>query len=244
MKKFILSCLLAIPGLAIATPINITAQLTGDVRQASGANPTNLAVDVTITSDTTSNIASWVVDLNSTTHPDIKLDEFYFNMFDVANKFDCGASCMNSNDGNVWFDNFTPTGWEINSPASVQGAGGTAFQFETLDPSGPPNAADVTNSVNLTFDMHLINGFFTEDDFLDAIFANSNDAGSGQLGAHLQSLTTDTTNCPNGCNTDSGFAFGSYVGGGTPPTAIPEPVTTALFSLGLMGLLAARRRPI
>jgi len=241
-----MSSLMALSWGALATPINITAQLTGDLRQADGKNPENLVVDVTITSDTTSNIASWTVDLDSAEHSEIKMDEFYFNMFDTfAGKFNCGTSCLDSSDGNVWFDNFTPVGWEINSPATVQGAGGTAFQFELLDPSGPPNAPDITNLVDLTFDMHLITGLFTEGDFLDAVISSGNDAGAGQLGVHLQSLTINDTNCPNGCDTDSGFAFATYTSDSSNnPTGIPTPGTSALLGLGLLGLVAARRRKV
>jgi hypothetical protein len=136
--------------------------------------------------------------------------------------------------------------WAIFTPASVEGAGGTTFLFETLDPSGPPNAADVTNTVNLTFTMTYLLGNITEALFLDASSAVSNDAGSGQLGAHLQSLTTDG-NCGDftGECSDSGFAFGDYEGGGDPggsPVGVPEPGVLVLLGLGAAGMGWARRR--
>jgi hypothetical protein len=58
---------------AYATPINITASLTGDIRLD---NPDNLIVNVTIVRDTTSSQAAWTLDIKSPAYPNIKLDEF------------------------------------------------------------------------------------------------------------------------------------------------------------------------
>lgn len=204
---------------AQATPYTLTAQLVGDVR---ADNPDNLFVDVTITGDTTSNQAFWTIDINSPLHPDIKLDEFYFNMVGDASAYS--------------FSGFDPTGWTITSPASVQGAGGTSFIFETGDPAGAPNALDVTNTQNLTFTMTYSLGNLTEAMFTGATTAISNDAGSGQLGAHLQSLSV--AGC-SGCS-DSGFAFGNYVSGGGGD--VPEPLSLALVGIGALALVRARRR--
>lgn len=217
---------------ASAVPIVIEAQLTGDIRPD---NPDNLIVDVTITiDDATPDVASWVIDINSPDHPDIKLDEFYFNLGADASLFS--------------FSGFDPTGWTVSSPATVQGAGGATFMFETLDPPGPPNAADVTNTQNLTFTM-TYTGAGDLFDLVETIFTNaptalSNDAGSGQLGAHLQSLTVNSTTCPQGGCSDSGFAFGDYDvdGGGGPPTEVPEPSVLFLLGSGLLGLWYSRRR--
>jgi hypothetical protein len=211
---------------AQAAPLfTITSTLTGDIRLDS---PDNLIVDVTIVvDDSTPNQAAWTVDINSPLHPNVKLDEFYFNL--------TGSSSDYS------FSGFNPTGWNIVSPADVQGAGGATFMFEALDPAGPPNAADVTNSQNLTFIMTSA-AALTQAIFLDAPTALSNDAGSGQLGAHLQSLTT-AGNCGASTNcSDSGFAFGNYAGGTEPPLQIPEPGMLFLMGAGLLGLGMARRR--
>jgi hypothetical protein len=215
---------------AYATPINITATLTGDIRLDS---PDNLIVNVTIVGDTTSNQATWTVDINSPAHLNIKLDEFYFNMGGAA--------------GNYSFSGFNPTGWNINTPATIQGAGfpnGVTFMFEALDPVEQPNvnAPDVTNSQSLSFVMTYASGNLTDALFLNAPASASNDAGSGQLGAHLQSLTT-AGNCGNSTNcSDSGFAFGVYQGGGTPPFQVPEPGALFLMGAGLLGLGMVRRR--
>jgi len=216
---------------AYSTPITITSQLTGDIRFV---NPDDIVIDVTITSDTTWNYAEWTIDLNSVNHPSAKLGEFYFNMYGLATDYS--------------FYNFSPTDWTVFSPATeVGGGGGISFLFESSDTvnGGPGDDGDVTNSRDLTFRMTLtgLGAFFTEDLFLDAPIEESNDAGSGQLGAHVQSLCVEPG--PN-CTTTSasGFAFGDYVvdDGGSPPLQIPEPGALFLMGAGLLGLGMARRR--
>jgi hypothetical protein len=85
----------------------------------------------------------------------------------------------------------------------------------------------------------------TPDTFLLAPTAVSNDAGSGQLGAHLQSF-----NVVAPATEDSGFAFGNYVCVRdcddviVPPFQIPEPSVPLLLGIGLLGLWLTRRRSI
>jgi hypothetical protein len=152
---------------------------------------------------------------------------------------------MGGNASDYTFSGLNPAGWNINTPATIQGAGfpnGVTFMFEALDPNGPPDAPDVTNSQSLSFGMTYASGNLTDALFLNAPTPASNDAGSGQLGAHLQSLTT-AGNCGNATKcSDSGFAFGVYQGGGTPPFQVPEPDALFLMGAGLLGLGMARRR--
>src|SRR5687767_8528614 len=92
------------PLVAHSTVFTVNGLLTGDTRPG---NPDNLFVNVTITGDTDSNQAFWTVDINSPAHPNIKLDEFYFNMFGSASDYT--------------FSGFDPTGWTVSSPATVRG---------------------------------------------------------------------------------------------------------------------------
>lgn len=226
MKKLLLCAALAcgFPAVVHAVPVTITASLVGDPRPG---NPDSLFINVSISFDTTSNVANWTVDINSPLHPNAKLDEFYFNMAGTL--------------ANYSFSNFSPVDWAVTSPASPAGGGGIAFNFEALDPAGPPNAADVTNSTNLTFTMTKAGGNLLVSDFLSASSTCSNDAtlGCGQLGAHLQSLVAGQG------ESDSGFLLGNYrEEGGGGQQDVPEPLTLALVGVGLLAAVGTRRRAL
>jgi hypothetical protein len=208
-------------GSSYASSIQVFASLFGDPRPG---NPDGLRIDVTITSDTTSSIATWVVDINSPTHSNAKLDEFYFNM-DPA--------------GSYGFSNALPSGWAVRTPADSQGGGNILpeFRFEAYSMNGG-NGPNVTNSVNLEFTMTKTNGTFTYNDFFNAPQSCSTDTvlGCGRLGAHLQSLTV-----PAGTTgiSDSGFLLGEY---SRTPQEIPIPAAAWLLGAGLMSMGAIGRR--
>ena len=202
----------------------IGATLTGDPRIE---NPDNLIVDVTIVvDDTTPNVASWTVDINSPLHPNAKSTGFYFNLLSDG-KF---AS------SNVTFGNFGASfsNWVSVIPATnVPGSGSMNFNFGVKAGTGPPQ--NLTDSPALTFDMTLTAGVFTINDFLNALPSSSSNStlGSGQLGMHMQSL--QWLNRTAGNVSTSGFALGSY-------QVVPIPAAAWLLGTGLLGLIGIGRR--
>ena len=195
-----------------AEPILLSATLAGDGRLE---NPDDLSVLVTITGDTTSNVAHWIVDLTMNgAHAAAALHEFYFNL--LGGSTDYTLSTLSA------------ATWGLTTDvASARGSGNGDFMFEL---KGPNNT--VTNSVSLSFDLTKNEGLFTLADFLLAPDACSRDAalGCGDLGAHLGSLSTEAG------LSDSGFALGNYG-----VAQAPEPGIVALFGLGVAGLVARRR---
>lgn len=231
-KSFMLAAGCAL-GLTLGSPaqaILITSQLAGDIRSA---NPDGIQLDVSI--DVTGNKASWIIDLNSPLHPSAKLDKFYFNLSGTASEYA--------------FSNYSLGDWTFSAPGapiSGAGAGGGEFLFQLFDRPGSPKQ-DVTNDVSLSFDVTKLSGLFTLDDFLSAPFLTA-DAGSGQLGAHVKSLTVGSLTCPTGNCSSSGFALGSFLSDVPPPPlpehSVPEPGTAALLAIGVAGfaMVGAHRR--
>ena len=215
-----------------AATFNITGSLTGDPRQN---NPDNLLVAVNIS--VVNSLATWTIDINSPQHPNIKLDQFFFNLDGLTS-------------GDIDFSVTNPNGWEVTSPATnATGSGSADFMFKAVDAQSGGQADDVTNAVNMIFTATLKNSaLWTTNNFLLASNSISSDQvlGQGQIGAHLQSLTT-TGNCGSSTNcSNSGFAFGSYVEGGGGNNgggnnSVPEPTQLALMGIGFLGMALARR---
>jgi hypothetical protein len=217
MKKVVLSGLVV--GLflcaSLANAALLTGELTGDFRLE---NPDNLIVDVGITLD--GSTASWVIDIDSPLHPDIKLGAFYFNLD------------LDPNDV-VNFGNISPNNpgkqWVVSDGINAVGSGGADFDFGIAQiGAGNPRPNEVNNMTNLTFDMILEEGVFTEAMFTGAGLSTGGgipDPGA-QMGAHLQSLVAEG---PEG--SDSGFASGNY------DSLPPVPIPPAVFLLG-SGLIA------
>jgi hypothetical protein len=214
--------------LAGAVPINLTAELTGDPRPG---NPDNLNVDVTIVSDTTSNTATFTINLDmAASHPSARLGEFGFNL--GLNPGESFAITAITN----------PAGWsivtDVNSSDQLQGFGGgtNTFLLTLEDPSGSGNNVTNNDATNLIFTLTKTGGFFTASDFVDASLTCSNDViGCVQMGAHLQSLVAGPG------ESDSGIAAGSFDGTLT-PAQISEPGILALGGFGLFVLGLMRRR--
>ena len=106
---------------AHAIPFSITSQLTGDIRPDS---PDNLFINVTITGDTTSNVAFWTIDINSPLHPNAKLDEFYFNLTGLASDY--------------VFSNFSPVDWPSVRPRLCRGQEGQPLCLKRWTPPARP----------------------------------------------------------------------------------------------------------
>lgn len=214
----LLTLVIATPVVASAAPFVITSELTGDGRPA---NPDNLNIDVTITGDTTSDLTTWVVDLDmAAIYPSAALHEFYVNL--------AGGS------SDYLISGFNPASWSVTDTdgGNATGSGNLDFMFEI---SGPNKT--VTNALNLTFTVQKLTSDFLISDFLGTTVECSNDLalGCGQLGAHIGSVG------PKG--KDSGFALGNYSdGGGRDITAVPEPMSLTLLGSGLVGLVARARR--
>lgn len=223
----------------------LNTDLTGDPRPD---NPDNLLVHVSTTvQDGSLSIASWEVDLDSlASHPDMKLDEFFFNLdLPPGTKVAFSNPMPNDSPGKVW---------AIDDGNNAQGSGSADFDFGVgLTGGGSPMPNQVNNAVDLAFQLQLLTDDISMDPvvwmesyFTGADASESSDAilGSGQMGAHLQSLVAV------GNESTSGFVLGNHDGEEPPPIRppngeVPEPASLAVWSVLCIGFSAAhfvRRR--
>lgn len=206
----------------LANPFSVGTTLYGDPRPL---NPDGL--EVSVLGDVVGNSVDITVDLApmAGVHDDVKLHEFYFNL--VAPASDYAVTVLD------------PASWNVKTEADVVGAGQGASATFLFEASGD-NASRPTIGSPLVFNIEKLVGDFAQTDFTDALTFNSNDVtlGGGSAGAHLQSL--NLVGCA-GCD-DSGFALGDWSTGGVNPQSVGAPGTIALLSLGLVGLVVARRR--
>ena len=197
---------------AVASPISLTTKLQGDPRLE---NPDNLVVLVSVLGDTTSNVTTWTVDLDTTLYPTARLDEFGFNLVGPSSQYSFGTFSLP----------YTPI------TGSLNGTGSASFLLSLNDASG--HTDDATNLTSLTFTL-IKTSNFTLADFLEAPVSCSNDTilGCNQLAAHLQAVGSD--------GEGSGIAIANYPGAQVNP--VPEPGTMLLLASGGAALLARRRR--
>jgi len=221
--------ILAVAALVVLMPFAANADLTTNmVGDARVGVPDNLVVNVSVVIDG-DGIATVTVDLSpmTSTHPDVKMQNFFFNMDGAYADYAVAI--------------VSPGTWSITTGENAQASGGADFMFEYNDSGTPPNNVNVTTP--LVFTIQLAGGGGMTDALFTGANTSSSDVGSGQIGAHLQSLN-------GGC---SGFVWGVWEGSSEGPvgdgservcdsTSVPEPGTLGLLGLGLLGLAARRRR--
>ena len=221
MKNIIATLFFAASLAAQANPFLAGSTLYGDPREE---NPNGL--QVTVLGNVSGDTATFSVDLApmAATHPDVLLDEFYFNL--VAPASDYLVTIQD------------PANWSVTTPADVVGGGNnTGFLFENSGPNS--DRPDVDNP--LLFTIQKLTGDFLATDYTEADVFTSNDVilGGGQMGAHLQSL--NQADCLPTCTSDSGFVLGDWAAS-PGPLDVASPGTMALLGLGLIGLGLFRKR--
>lgn len=208
---------------------DISATLTGDIR---ADNPDNIAVDVFGSQGATGDVFNFSVDFNAsmaTDHPTARLQQVAFNLDPIL-----------SSNWDVSLTGASVGAWDVTGDSKNPGAGTGALTFTWLlsDEPGPdvlPLTFDLTKLVADSYgaDIHGEN-------FWDADFATS-DAGIFQVSAKVGGLTLN-----GGATSDSGTAVGCWAGGadcgGPDPQSVSAPGTIALLSMGLVGLVVARRQ--
>ena len=205
---------------ATAEPFTIQAVLTGDFR---ADDPDNIVLDVTIVGDTTSNVTSWTVDLNSPLHPDGVPGTFAFSIDGVSYS-------------DVSFSNFSPNAWSfsIAPGTNVPGSGGANFVFESeIRPEARTTLPIATSDVHRHIDERE----------LESAHVHRCPAGDrrrypvARRAAWRAVQSLSTAGCA-GCS-DSGFASGNYA-------SVPEPGSLSLLALGavLLGSKVRSRRRV
>ena len=109
--------------LPFAANADIVTNMVGDAR---AGIPDNLEVSVTVVINANGSATVTVnLDPMSTTHPDVKMQNFFFNMAGISSDYS--------------LDLDQPSGWVVVDGGNAQGSGRADFEFEWIDAPGGPN---------------------------------------------------------------------------------------------------------